>query len=331
LSAAAFGLLWPLAITFGYFGVHHALSLMAQSWLWPLHHYTQANRVTYGYQNWSDHTREVIFHSGPVWLRVIKVLAVSPGLLIPVLPLVAVGLLFYWTVQIRRQSEVSAQSQYYVLVCSVLSGLLLSVVIVRSDILHFMYLAPLWYAVLAWILGARGVRSAALNALRVPLVAFIGTTFGLLSMAVLFATTGADNRIETRKGIVMTGRDTVIDYLQSHVAPGGNVLVYPYLPLYNYLTETLSPSRYDYFQPGMNTSEQAQEIIASLRSTGAPILFEPGFSEKIANSWPETSLSAIVDDPVSDYIARNYRVCQILVSPEGWRFQFMVRNEVPCL
>jgi hypothetical protein len=330
LSAAAFGLLWPLAITFGYFGVHHALSLMAQSWLWPLHHYTQANRVTYGYQNWSDHTREVIFHSGPVWLRVIKVLAVSPGLLIPVLPLVAVGLLFYWTVQIRRQSEVSAQSQYYVLVCSVLSGLLLSVVIVRADILHFMYLAPLWYAVLAWILGARGVRSAALNALRVPLIAFIGTTFGLLSMAVLFATTGADNRIETRKGIVMTGRDTVIDYVQSHVAPGRDVLVYPYLPLYNYLTETLSPSRYDYFQPGMNTSEQAEEIIASLQSTGAPILFEPRFSEKIANSWPETSLSAMVNDPVSDYIARNYRVCQILVSPEGWRFQFMVRNEVAC-
>jgi hypothetical protein len=201
---------------------------------------------------------------------------------------------------------------------------------VRAVILHFMYLAPLWYAVLAWILGARGVRSAALNALRVPLIAFIGTTFGLLSMAALFAATGADNRIETRKGIVMTGGDTVIDYVQSHAAPGRDVLVYPYLPLYNYLTETLSPSRYDYFQPGMNTSEQAQEIIASLRSTGAPILFEPQFSEKIANSWPETSLSAIVNDPVSDYIARNYRVCQILVSPEGWRFQFMVRNEVAC-
>src|SRR5947207_2433582 len=148
---------------------------------------------------------------------------------------------------------------------SVLSCLLVSVIIVRADILHFMYLAPLWYVVLAWILGAQGVRSELLNAIRVPLVAFTAASFGLLSMAVLFAATGARNHVQTRRGVIATGSsETSIEYIQSHVAPNGQLTIYPYLPLYNYLTDTRSPSRFDYFQPGMNTPEQAQEIIGSL-------------------------------------------------------------------
>ena len=332
LIASALGLFWPLAITFAYFGAHHAINLMVQSWLWPLHHYTQANHVPYGYQNWSDQSRDAIFHQGPVLLRAIKILIVLPNLFLPVLPLIAVGLLGYWIVRIRRESCSSSEAAYYVMMCSVLSCLLVSIVIVRADILHFMYLAPLWYVVLAWILGARGVRSELLNAIRVPLIASTAASFGLLSMAVLFAATGARNHVETRKGMIATGTtETGIDYIQSHVAPKGQLTIYPYLPLYNYLTDTRSPSRFDYFQPGMNTPEQAQSIISSLVTSKAPVLFEPAFAEKIANSWPGTPIQAVAKDAVADFIVRNYRICQTLRSPEGWRFQFMVKREMPCL
>ena len=331
LIASALGLVWPLAIAFAYFGAHHATNLMVRSWLWPLHHYTQANHVPYGYQNWSDQSRDAIFHQGPILVRAIKGLIVLPNLLLPVLPLIAVGLLGYWVVRIRRESCSSSEAAYYVMMCSVFSGLLVSVVIARADILHFAYLAPLWYVVLAWILGARDVRSDLLNAIRVPLIAFAAASFGLLSMAVLFAATGARNHVETRKGMIATGSDTAIGYIQSHVAPKRQLTVYPYLPLYNYLTDTRSPSRFDYFQPGMNTPEQAQEIIGSLVASKAPVLFEPAFAEKIANSWPGTSIQAIASDPIADFIARNYRICQILRSPEGWRFHFMVKREMPCL
>lgn len=329
--AAWVGLLWPLAITFMYFGAKHAAGAMVRSWLWPLQHYAQANHVPYGYQNWSDHSREVIFHSGPFLLRIVKVLAVSPGLLVPILPLVAAALLVYWMIELRRKRYPFVEGAYYVLVCAVLSGLLLSVVITRPDILHFMYLAPLWYLVIGWILGPLASRSRVLNWLRVPLSAFLVTTFGLLSIAILFAATGAHHRVETRRGAIITSeKDTVINYVDAHVAPDSELLVYPYLPLYNYLTQTHSPSRYDYLQPGMNTPDQAHEIVSALQSTAAPVLFEPSFAEKIPNSWPGTSLSAIVKDPVSDYIARHYRVCQALVSPEGWRFEFMVKKETFC-
>lgn len=331
IIAIAAGLAWPFVLTFGYFGAHHACKAMVASWLWPLTHYTSANHVRYGWQNWSDNTRDVIFRSGPLALRVAKVIAVSPGFLVPALPLIALGLLAYWIARLRRQRGDCPQAPYYVIVCSALAGLLLSVVIVRPDILHFMYLAPLLYVVLAWALGAQ-VQSGLLTRLRPLLIAYAATAFGMLGFAVLLATTGAHTQVDTRRGTIATGEpDTVIAYVQAHTAPGEQLLVYPYLPLYNYLTGTRSPSRFDFFQPGMNTLDQAQEIIHSLKVTRArAVLVEPWFAEKFAHSWPETPLSAIANDPVADYIAHNFRVCQMLQSPGRWRFHYMVRKDLEC-
>jgi hypothetical protein len=251
---------------------------------------------------------------------------------VPLLPLIALGMLTYWTVQLRKQSVDSQQARYYVTVCSAMAGLLLSVVIVRPDLLHFMYLAPLWYVVLAWILAAQPRESRLLRSVRPVLIAYAATAFGMLGFAVLLATTGARNQIDTRRGVITTGQaDEVVAYVLAHSAPGDELLVYPYLPLYNYLTGTHSPARYDFFQPGMNTPEQGQEIIRSLKVTGArAVLFEPWFAEKFANSWPETPLGAIANDPVADYIAHNFRVCRMLQSPDHWRFHYMVRKDLAC-
>jgi hypothetical protein len=41
-------------------------------------------------------------------------------------------------------------------------------------------------------------------------------------------------------------------------------------------------------------------------------------------------LSAIRNDPVADYIVRNYRACKPLESPAGWRFLFMLPKDVAC-
>lgn len=326
------GFVWPFLLTFGYFGAQHAGTIMVQDWLWPLHHYTQANRVSYGYQNWSDSAREAIFHTGPAWLRIVKVVLVSSGFVVPAIPLVAVGLLIYWVPQMRRRKQPSEKCGYYVMICSVLTGLLVSVLIVRADIIHFMYLAPLLYVVLAWIVGSRDFGGRLLATLRPLLIAYVGIAFGLMGLAVLTTATGARIQVETRRGVIrMHDKDTVIEYVQAHVAPGGKILVYPYLPLYNYLTGTRSPSHYDYFQPGMNTAGQAQEIVASLESPNVrTVLFEPWFADKFASSWPGTPWSSIANDPVADYIARNYRVCRMLSSPTGWRFEYMVRRKEPC-
>jgi 4-amino-4-deoxy-L-arabinose transferase-like glycosyltransferase len=331
-AALVFSFLGPFILIFAYFVSQHSLTIMLKDWLWPLGHYTQANYVPYGWQNWSDHARETIFHTGPVWIRVLKVCAVSPGFLVPVLPLLAFGLLGYWTFQVSNEKMQPDKCRYYVLICAVLSGLLISVVIVRADVIHFMYLAPLWYVVLAWILDAPELHGPILTAARPYFIAFIGITFGLMGFALLLTASGARNQTETRRGLITTPeKDTVVEYVQAHVSAGEKVLVYPYLPLYYYLTATRSPSRYDYFQSGMNTPEQAQDIIASLGSRNVrAVLFETWFADKFANSWPGTPLGAMAADPVADYIAQNYRICRILNSAAGWRFQYMVRRGEPC-
>ena len=116
----------------------------------------------------------------------------------------------------------------------------------------------------------------------------------------------------TRRGVVTTGRkDSVVEYVQARIPAGETIFVYPYLPLYYYLTGTFSPGRYDYFQPGMHTREQADEIVRDLATHRVGVvLFEANFLDKVSNSWPGTPLTAIAEDPVADYIARNYRSCQ---------------------
>jgi hypothetical protein len=329
--AVGLGFSLPLLITAGYFAEQHSLRVMIQSWLWPLRHYTRANHVPYGWQNWSTDSLNAIFHTGPLWIRAMKILAVSPGLVIPVLPLITVGLLVYWIARIQRAAR-SDRDAYYVLICSVLSGLFLSVLAVRADVIHFMYLVPLWYIVLGWIVGGVHLQSRIWSVIRPYFIMYVAFAFGLLGFVLLLNATGAHIQIQTRRGsITLSKEDPVLEYLIAHTSPEQNLLVYPYLPLYNYLTATRSPSRYDYFQPGMNTPQQAREIIASLKSADTrTILLEPWFPEKIINSWPGTSTAAIANDPIADYIASDYRVCKILNSSDDSEFEFMVRKHAVC-
>jgi Dolichyl-phosphate-mannose-protein mannosyltransferase len=330
VMAMSLGFVFPLLLTMGFFASQHSLSIMVHSWLWPLRHYTRANQVPYGWQNWSAESINIIFHDGPLWLRVMKVIAISPGLLVPLIPIVAIGVLLYWTLQLRHQTT-SKMGWYYVLIGSVLCGLLLSVVTVRADVIHFMYLAPMWYIVLGWMFGSV-LRNGVWVAMRPYLIMYVALAFGLLGLVLLLRATGAHIRIPTRRGIIIVSKhDTVLEFVQTHTSPGQPLLIYPYRPLYNYLTATRNPTSFDYFQPGMNTETQALKIVAALKSQPpSAILFEPWFPEKIANSWPGTPLGAIANDQAGDYIVNNYHVCRVLYSADDSEFEFMVSKGAMC-
>src|SRR5215469_951511 len=159
MVAIAMGLAGPFLVAVIYFGgAQHSLSLMISDWLWPLRHYSTTNRVPYGYQDWSDSARRELFSRGSWMVRVITILAMSPAFLIPVLPLVALGIGTYWTIRLWRNSIADPKSCYYVLTCTCLAGLLLSVMIGRADILHFMYLLPLFSLPIAWVMNGADIR-----------------------------------------------------------------------------------------------------------------------------------------------------------------------------
>jgi hypothetical protein len=305
---------------------------MLADWLWPLENYSRANRVPYGYQNWSESAVHSLFATGPWFERLVTILTISPCFLLPVLPLVSLGLLIYWLGWQCRREAPEGKCGYYVLINSTLCGLLLSVVVVRADIVHFIYLAPLFCLALAWVIDGRDIPGRVFAAFRPLVNAYALMAFGLLSLALLLRAVNAPYRLETRPGVVtMSGRDTVIEYLQAHVAPDEKILVYPYLPLYYYLTGTSSPTRYDYFQPGMHTLQQSREMVSELAAHRVNVvLLEISFTDKIPTSWPGTSLAAIADDLVVDYLVQNYHPCTMLNSPRGWRFLLMLRKGIAC-
>jgi len=231
-----------------------------------------------------------------------------------------------------RQRASEQESRYYLIVSATFTGLLLSTIAVRADIVHLMYLQPLNCLVLGWLLGGRAFPLRLHRPVRPLIATYIVTALLAFGLAPLFGALTAPDEITTRRGVIRTrGKDTVIDLLQARAATGETILVYPYLPLYYYVSRTFSPSRFDYFQPGMNTEEQAHEVIRQVAERHVRIiLFEIAFQEKIPHSWPGTPLSAIRNDPVADYIVRNYRACKPLESPAGWRFLFMVPKDVAC-
>jgi hypothetical protein len=305
---------------------------MLADWFWPLQHYSAANHVRYGFASWSEENRHRLWETASWKMRLLTLFALSPTFLVPVLPLAAVALFLYWGHRSFRKQAPPEKAAYYCIVTGTLAGLLLSIVAARADILHFMYLQPLYGLLLAWIFDGRDIPGRLFKAVQPAVSAFLALAFLVFAMPLLLRAVNLPYRIETRRGVIFSPtQDTVLAYTQAHVAPGSSMLVYPYLPLYNYFTATFSPTPYDFVQPGMNTAEQGRTILSELKSGSVrAVLFEPQFPLKIPSSWPGTPLSAIANDPLADYIVSRYRICQVLYSPEEWRFLFMMRKEESC-
>jgi 4-amino-4-deoxy-L-arabinose transferase-like glycosyltransferase len=326
------GFAWPVALTFAYFAGHHALPALVTDWLWPFRNYSMVNRVPYGYQNWNDQARANL-HAGPWLVRGLVLFALSPSFLMPGLPVIAIVLLAYWVVEARRGKLGPDRAAYYVLSCSVLAGLALSVVGSRADNFHFIFLFPFLCLTLAWLMSGSDLRGALVTSIRPLLRLGVFFAFTALGVALLGRNNGARSIIETRRGMLRSeGPDTILEYTQAHVPAGATVFVYPYMPLYYYLTATSNPTPYEYIQPGMHTGEQEQEVIRIISRDPPPVaLLEPAFNDKIPRSWPNTPAGAVAQDPVTDYILAHYHPCRVLNS-ELWslRFVFMVRKDLLC-
>ena len=330
--ALVVGLAWPFILTFAYFGSQHAIGAMLADWEWPLHHYTRANTVPYGYQDWSDEARAKMFHSGSWGMRVLVLFIVSPCFFIPALPVLAVVLVACWVRQRARGELSPARAAYYVVCCASFVGLLTSILAVRANIIHFVYLIPLLYLVLAWLMDGADQPGVLMQSLRPVIAMGVFVTFSAVGLAFVVTSRDARHGMETRQGwIRIAGEDSVLPYIQAHLPPGSQPLIYPYLPLYYYLTATSSPVRYDYIQPGMHSTEQVTEVIAELtQHPPKAVLYNITFNEVIANSWPNTPLPAIAREPISEYLLQNYRPCAVLRSAAGWPFLYMVEKHAAC-
>jgi len=328
------GLAWPFVMTFAYFAAHQALIPMFTDWVWPVFHYSQANRLPYGYLVMSTPDRGALF-SGSWPGNLLLLLTLGPCMLLPVLPLVALGV-FLWFVLKRPQggSEFGPRTsdRYFVLVSAVLCGLLSSTFLTkRPDFTHLNYIAPLFCLVYAWVFDGANLPSRSWNAVKPLVVFFVFLSYTAFGMSQLLQPLGAHHRLMTPRGTLRTGSaEVAMHYFQAQVAPGERTFIYPYQPLYYYLTGTFSATRFDYFQPGLHTSDQLRDAIGELEaSPPRVVLLDTSFSEKVAIYWPETPLPAIAaKEPIADYLFEHYRPCRALGG--FWHFVLMVRKGDRC-
>jgi hypothetical protein len=330
IRSFSLGLAAPLALTLLYFGFKGTAWIMIHDWFWPLHHYAITNRLPYGYIPFAIGQYEEILSSGWAW-RLFYIFVGSSLFLVCALPLFGIGILS--RVNFRR-SEMRHKQVPLLMITFLIIGLWISVVIGRRDYQHFVYLFPLSAIFLAWILDGVVVPKS-FRVLRMTLGAWAFISLPLISFSMLLAANGAPDQIHARRGTLSTsGRDDVIPYIEAHRNPGDQLFVYPYQPLYYYLTATTNPTRFDYIQPGLHSHSQVESAIQDLRANpGAPVLLSASFSEIVAIPWPSTPENVLAaPDPMSLYIVKHYHTCQALTSTTNgtWTWLYMVRMNATC-
>jgi 4-amino-4-deoxy-L-arabinose transferase-like glycosyltransferase len=325
------GTLAPVATVLVYFASHGALLPMLRAWTWPLQHYTSVNRLPYGFLQWLP-VRDVLRTShlldGGITLLVLLATCVTAAL-----PIVLLGA---WSVVLTRlllrKIELRADARFAVLHGAVLFGVFAATLATgRADFYRLAYMAPLFFFAIPSLADGRLLGIPTLAKLQPFTGSLLGAAFVLCGLLLTTSARQASYRLDTPRGPIRTSApDSILPYLDAHVAPGAKLLVYPYVPLYSFLSGTLSPTQFEYLQAGMNTPAQFEEARRLLeRDPNTPVLFEIDFRDVMPHVWPATPAEVVASDPMGDYIFRHYRPCKTLFGPRG-PFEFMVRKGVPC-
>jgi hypothetical protein len=132
----------------------------------------------------------------------------------------------------------------------------------RMDIMHLVYGASVLLILIFFLWkvltgGRVGLWRFTLGLLTLSLV-----IFGMLNLAVVSTAT---TNLATRKGNIHAFReDTALRFLVERTAPGEEVFVYPYYPMYYFLAGVRNPTRYNWLMYRLNTEAQFAEVIESL-------------------------------------------------------------------
>lgn len=332
VAAAVVGFALPFVITLAYFGLKHGLAPALADWFWPLQHYNSVNRVRYGFLPLSPSEWHTL-HSGSLAWKSFLFFTLSPTFLLPVLPILALLILARSLLNSQRGWAQGAEHRYYLLVSSSIAGLWLSLLAARPGFSHITFLGPIFFIVLCWVLEGKAFGGTSLPAARRPLSAYVVLSFSAFALALLIKTGAAHVPLLSRRGTLKTEqRDEVVNYVQAHIPKGGRIFVYPYQPLYYYLSGTVNPTSYDLIYDGFNTPAQIGEAVHQLKADRTPaVLITPSFSTIAMTDFPGTPLSVLArPDPMLAAISSRYRGCRSLQSAEGFSYVFMVRKDLAC-
>ncbi len=270
--------------------------LISMNFVWPTRHYATVNTIPYatGMAQFWDHW--VVPIHGVRWLTPAAVVLILPFLLIAALPAL-VPVLAIPRGKMNLRPEILL---YWLCGCA----LWLSE-IHRRDIAHLTAGSPLLLILCIYFLAEyRGkIADWALQLLAVAA--------GALAVVNLFIVLCVHS-VPTRVGSVgMFKPDPVIAFLDSHVAPGGEIFAYPTCPMYYFLSATTNPTRYSLLLYNYNTPSQFQKVIRILEKRKVKyVVWDTTVETKGAPYFSAAMYRPAGGLVIEPYLESHYRVVQ---------------------
>jgi hypothetical protein len=268
--------------------------------VWPLTNYSTVNVVPYGLEfrqlYWSGFMASLQPILSPAIGAAVSGLLCAPFVVVMGLPLVLLGCVAYF----RRSAFDRTTLPYWIAGCAFwLSEMH------RRDLAHIVWGSPLLVLLAfsyGWRLPGKSVRAG------LHMVAFCSVFLALLNPLVAIV---ANHKLTTRRGTMYTGfpPDAALDYLNGHVAPGEPLFVYPYSPMYYFLTATSNPTRYSILLYQTNTDQQLREVTQTLETAKVKyVVWDRSYPVWINKWFPSYRMPPQDKLIVEPYLLKHYRV-----------------------
>lgn len=280
----------------GYFWSRGALgALYAANVRWPLAHYGKVNEVRYGLGVVSEYWRHWAFQKSTLnGSTLLASFLIVPFLYVAALP----GIVAVQWLMVRRRALTGLGGLY--LVCGI--ALWFSEWH-RHDIYHLVFASPLLLVVSLGLWSDTECRTAKMGR---QLLAVTAGTLAVVNLLVAVTV----HEVPTRVGRVGVSKDTrLLAALQAHTRRGEEIFVYPYRPLYYFLTNTVNPTRYLTLTYNYNTSAEFRDAIRTIEERRVRVVvWDRRFQTETA---PKVFSSAAVSPPdgflMEDYLRAHYR------------------------
>jgi len=229
-------------------------------------------------------------------IRVLLVGCVALPAILPPLALLGWGLMFW-------RKEVPAERSSIAVLLLAAAGALILALSPRADVMHLAFVAALPYvlagAALSKLIPVRVRGPLALSAVLMATV-FASNSFHTLQTMSLVPSPAGNLRVDNVQRPAM-------ERLFTTVRPGESLFVYPYMPIYYFLTQGRNPTKYSFFSPGMATEREASAALMALEANPPKwILFGRISREEFLRVVPKGASAQWKYEALEDWLQKNY-------------------------
>src|SRR5579863_7671475 len=293
----AAGVLAVAAAAVGWLASTGTLVAFFHQMLWLQRNYGEVNVMPYG-SVIGGYGRLLEGAAGlEKFLRLIFVACLALPAALPPMAALLWGFLFW-------QKKAAPESKPAIQLLLLAGAALVASTFPRADLFHLGFVAALPYvlaaAALAHILSLRGAAIVAFT--MIPLAAL----FAGNDVAGSWSARAVSSPVRTIRVAPDLAPD--MEKLLAEVHPGHTLFVYPYSPVYYFITLARNPTRFSYLAPGMMTGEEEAAALAQLQSQPPEwLLYLPLGREEFLRVFPHATGLSGHFETLEAWLTQNYR------------------------